>query len=71
MITGFDEVKEAAKDFGDLYLVLKSGQIVDSTYHWNPIVFAYAFDHIEILKYFEPRSRLYDLARCMAVPDFI
>jgi hypothetical protein len=71
LIYGFDEVKEAAKDYGLMYLVLKSGRIIDSTYHWNPIVFAYAFDHIEILKYFEPRARLYDMKRCMAVPEFV
>lgn len=70
-IYGFDEIEEGSKDFGDLYLILKSGRTIDSTFYWNPIVFAYAFDHFEVLKYFESRHRAYDLQRCMKVPDFI
>jgi hypothetical protein len=65
LIYGFDEVAEGAKDYGDIFLVLKSGRTIDSTFFWNPVVFAYAFDHFEVLKYFEQRARLYDYKRCM------
>ena len=71
LIYGFDEITEGAKDYGDLYLVLKSGRTIDSTFYWNPIVFAYAFDHFEVLKYLEPRNRVYDMSRCMKIPEFV
>lgn len=71
LIYGFDEIEESAKDFGDLKLVLKSGRTIDSTFYWNPIVFAYAFDHHEVFNYFYTRQKLYDMERCMKVSEFV
>ena len=45
--------------------------MIDSTATWNPIVFAFVYDHPEVLNYFKLRARLYDIKRCMQVPSLI
>lgn len=45
--------------------------MIDSTAAWNPIVFAFVFDHTELINHFKSRARLFDLKRCMQVPSLI
>ena len=47
------------------YVQLKSGSLISSTTGWNPMVFAFLFDHNELVEYFVANEHDFDVRQCM------
>ena len=70
-ICGYDMVAEAsAKDPDEAFFLLKSGRAISSTITWNPVVFAFLFDHQEVIKFLQQHQNTYDFRRLFQVHDF-
>ena len=70
-ICGYDMVAEArAKDPDEAFFLLKSGRAISSTATWNPVVFAFLFDHQDVIEFLRQHQNTYDFARLFQVHDF-
>ena len=66
-VVGYDMVQEL-KDNKELpFLFLTSGRAVNSTYWWNPLVYAFVFDHLDIVRFFESQQGNYDFRSLFSV----
>ena len=52
------------------YYKLRSGRLVSCTRGWNPLVYAFLFDHVEICTYVVEHSSSFDLRQCFQVMDY-
>ena len=72
-MTGFDDVTEKVnRELGvklPPFIQMKSGRIIDSTASWNPFVFAFVYDHIEVLKYLIDKRHCFNLRLCFQVDE--
>lgn len=52
-VVGYDVVQEFNEKNELPFLFLTSGRAVNNTYWWNPLIYAFVFDHIDVVRFFE------------------
>ena len=70
-MVGYDDVTEKMKKelVVELppFIELKSRRLIRSTASWNPFVYAFVYDHQEVLKYLVEKRHHFNLRLCFQV----
>lgn len=70
-MVGHDEVIEKLRKHSNLnlppFIRLLSGRFVTSTASWNPFVFAFVYDHTDVVKYLIDKRHQFNLKLCFQV----
>lgn len=70
-IFGADGPAMHQKDTGQPpFFKLRSGKLVSCSRGWNPLVYAFVFDHIEICNFVSENPNMFDLRQCFMVLDY-